>query len=145
MADEFIFTSESVSEGHPDKVCDQISDAVLDAHLAGDPNSRVACETLVATDLIVMAGWMSIVTGTFLNRFPDKVINLHPSLLPSFTQRSSKSSGRCFITSAWKGRMFSCSLCTGTTMDKRGMRRVCSKILICPEQRPRIAAGCISR
>ena len=56
MADEFIFTSESVSEGHPDKVCDQISDAVLDAHLAGDPSSRVACETLVATNLIVMAG-----------------------------------------------------------------------------------------
>ncbi|MFN2377084.1 MAG: methionine adenosyltransferase [Candidatus Binatia bacterium] len=56
MADEFIFTSESVSEGHPDKVCDQISDAVLDAHLSGDPHSRVACETLVATNLIVMAG-----------------------------------------------------------------------------------------
>jgi S-adenosylmethionine synthetase len=56
MADEFIFTSESVSEGHPDKVCDQISDAVLDAHLSGDPNSRVACETLCATNLIVMAG-----------------------------------------------------------------------------------------
>jgi S-adenosylmethionine synthetase len=55
-ADHFIFTSESVSEGHPDKVCDQISDAVLDAHLTGDPKSRVACETLVATNLIVMAG-----------------------------------------------------------------------------------------
>jgi S-adenosylmethionine synthetase len=55
-ADQFIFTSESVSEGHPDKVCDQISDAVLDAHLAGDPDSRVACETLVATNLIVLAG-----------------------------------------------------------------------------------------
>ena len=41
------FTSESVSEGHPDKVCDQISDAILDAYLAGDPESRVACETLV--------------------------------------------------------------------------------------------------
>jgi len=56
MADEFIFTSESVSEGHPDKVCDQISDAVLDAHLAGDASSRVACETLCATNLVVMAG-----------------------------------------------------------------------------------------
>jgi len=55
-ADEFVFTSESVSEGHPDKVCDQISDAVLDAHLSGDPNSRVACETLCATNLVVMAG-----------------------------------------------------------------------------------------
>jgi len=53
---EFVFTSESVSEGHPDKMCDQISDAVLDAHLAQDPNSRVACETLVKNDLIVIAG-----------------------------------------------------------------------------------------
>jgi len=52
----FTFTSESVSEGHPDKICDQISDAVLDAHLAGDPNSRVACESLVTTNLIVVAG-----------------------------------------------------------------------------------------
>lgn len=52
----YFFTSESVSEGHPDKVCDQISDAVLDAHLAQDPNARVACETLVKTGLVVLAG-----------------------------------------------------------------------------------------
>ncbi len=50
------FTSESVSQGHPDKVCDQISDAVLDAMLAQDPESRVACETLVTTGLVVVAG-----------------------------------------------------------------------------------------
>ncbi|MFT4571771.1 MAG: S-adenosylmethionine synthetase [Hyphomicrobiaceae bacterium] len=54
--DQYIFTSESVSEGHPDKVSDQISDAVLDAHLAGDPESRVACETMCATDMVVLAG-----------------------------------------------------------------------------------------
>ncbi len=53
---EHIFTSESVSEGHPDKVCDQISDAVLDACLKQDPESRVACETLCTTDLIVISG-----------------------------------------------------------------------------------------
>jgi S-adenosylmethionine synthetase len=53
---EFLFTSESVNEGHPDKMCDQISDAVLDALIAEDPNSRVALETLVKTGLIVMAG-----------------------------------------------------------------------------------------
>ena len=53
---EHVFTSESVSEGHPDKVSDQISDAILDACLAGDPESRVACETLVTTDLIVVSG-----------------------------------------------------------------------------------------
>jgi len=53
---DFLFTSESVSEGHPDKMCDQVSDAVLDALIAEDPNSRVALETLVKTGLIVLAG-----------------------------------------------------------------------------------------
>nr|HOP41484.1 methionine adenosyltransferase [Geobacteraceae bacterium] len=53
---DFIFTSESVSEGHPDKVADQISDAVLDAIIEQDPRSRVACETLVTTGMVVMAG-----------------------------------------------------------------------------------------
>jgi S-adenosylmethionine synthetase len=52
----YFFTSESVSEGHPDKMCDQISDAVLDAYLAAYPRSRVACETLVKTGLVVLAG-----------------------------------------------------------------------------------------
>ncbi len=56
MSNNFIFTSESVSEGHPDKVADQISDAVLDALLAQDPKSRVACETLVKTGMVVLAG-----------------------------------------------------------------------------------------
>ena len=52
----YLFTSESVSEGHPDKVCDQISDALLDSFLAQDPESKVACETLVTTGLVVCAG-----------------------------------------------------------------------------------------
>ena len=52
----FTFTSESVSEGHPDKICDQISDAILDAHFEGDPTSRVACETLVKNNVVVLAG-----------------------------------------------------------------------------------------
>ncbi|MBS0371444.1 MAG: methionine adenosyltransferase [Proteobacteria bacterium] len=56
MAREYLFTSESVSEGHPDKVADQISDAVLDAILAQDPHGRVACETLVSTGLVVISG-----------------------------------------------------------------------------------------
>jgi len=56
MADSYLFTSESVSEGHPDKVCDQISDAVLDAILAKHKTARVACETLVKNNLIVLAG-----------------------------------------------------------------------------------------
>src|SRR4051794_10385303 len=53
---EHLFTSESVTEGHPEKMADQISDAILDAALAGDPNSRVACETLITTGLVVVAG-----------------------------------------------------------------------------------------
>jgi S-adenosylmethionine synthetase len=55
-AKDFLFTSESVSEGHPDKMCDQISDAILDAFLAEDPDSRVACESLTKTGMIVIAG-----------------------------------------------------------------------------------------
>ena len=54
--DRFLFTSESVTEGHPDKIADQISDAILDACLEQDPHSRVACETLTATGLVVIAG-----------------------------------------------------------------------------------------
>ncbi|WP_405227631.1 methionine adenosyltransferase [Lentisalinibacter sediminis] len=56
MSNAFLFTSESVSEGHPDKVADQISDAVLDAILADDKNARVACETLVKTGMVMVAG-----------------------------------------------------------------------------------------
>ena len=57
MSDKtWLFTSESVSEGHPDKVCDRISDAVLDAYLAADPQARVACETLTTTDHVTIAG-----------------------------------------------------------------------------------------
>jgi len=52
----FLFTSESVGEGHPDKMCDQISDAVLDAHLRGDPDSKVACETVTKTGMIMLCG-----------------------------------------------------------------------------------------
>ncbi|MBV1960687.1 MAG: methionine adenosyltransferase [Immundisolibacteraceae bacterium] len=59
MADQYLFTSESVSEGHPDKVADQISDAVLDALLTDDTASRVACETLVNTGLVVLSGEIS--------------------------------------------------------------------------------------
>ena len=56
MANDFLFTSESVSEGHPDKVADQISDAILDAIFTQDPRARVAAETLTNTGLVVLAG-----------------------------------------------------------------------------------------
>jgi S-adenosylmethionine synthetase len=63
--DRFLFTSESVTEGHPDKIADQISDAVLDTVLRDDPNGRVACETLVTTGLVVVAG--EITTSTHVD------------------------------------------------------------------------------
>ena len=54
-----LFTSESVTEGHPDKMCDQISDAVLDAILSQDPNARVACETCTTTGMVMVMGEIS--------------------------------------------------------------------------------------
>ena len=54
--EKLLFTSESVTEGHPDKVCDQISDAILDALMAQDPMSRVACETCTTTGLVLVMG-----------------------------------------------------------------------------------------
>jgi S-adenosylmethionine synthetase len=65
MARDYVFTSESVTEGHPDKVADQVSDAVLDAVLTDDPNGRVACETLVTTGLVIVAG--EITTTTYVD------------------------------------------------------------------------------
>ena len=65
MSDTFVFTSESVSEGHPDKIADQISDGILDAIIAEDPNARVACETLVKTGAVVLAG--EITTSTWVD------------------------------------------------------------------------------
>src|SRR5918992_5613077 len=62
MPREFLFTSESVTEGHPDKIADQVSDSVLDAVLADDPKGRVACETLITTGLVVVAGEISTET-----------------------------------------------------------------------------------
>src|SRR5919109_307734 len=62
---EFLFTSESVTEGHPDKIADQISDGVLDAVMAEDPSGRVACETLVNTGLVVVSG--EITTDTYVD------------------------------------------------------------------------------
>src|SRR5947207_4254892 len=64
------FTSESVTEGHPDKIADQISDAILDAILRDDPTGRVACETLVTTGMAFIAG--EITTNTYVD-FPDIV------------------------------------------------------------------------
>ncbi len=71
----YLFTSESVSEGHPDKVADQISDAVLDKLIAFDPNSKVACETLVTTGQVVLAGEITTQAYVDLQRIAREVIN----------------------------------------------------------------------
>src|SRR5947208_14229664 len=71
---DYIFTSESVNEGHPDKVCDQISDAILDALLAEDPDSRVACEALIKTGLVVIAGEMTSQARVEFGEIAKKVI-----------------------------------------------------------------------
>ena len=71
----YIFTSESVSGGHPDKVCDQISDAVLDAYLAEDPNSRVACETMIKNNMVFIAGEITSLGSPDLEPVVRKTIN----------------------------------------------------------------------
>lgn len=72
--DRFLFTSESVTEGHPDKIADQISDAVLDAVMKDDPTGRVACETLVTTGLVVVAGEITTTTYVDFSEIARKVI-----------------------------------------------------------------------
>ncbi len=76
MNRSYLFTSESVSEGHPDKVCDRISDMVVDTYLAADPNSRVACETLTTTNKVVLAGEIrgpSVSKDQIINQVRDSI------------------------------------------------------------------------
>ena len=76
---ETLFTSESVSEGHPDKMCDQISDAILDAYLAQDADARIACETLTKTGIAMLAGEVKVIKGVHIDseaivrKVPDNV------------------------------------------------------------------------
>ena len=71
----YIFTSESVSAGHPDKVCDQISDAILDAYLAEDPDSRVACETIIKNNMVFIAGEITSLSNPDLEPIVRQTIN----------------------------------------------------------------------
>src|SRR5206468_10251545 len=84
-AQRHVFTSESVTEGHPDKIADQISDAVLDAIIAKDPDARVACETLVTTGMAVIAG--EITTSTYVH-IPDIVRGTIASIGYTYAQLS---------------------------------------------------------
>ena len=95
---EFLFTSESVSEGHPDKVADRISDTVLDAFLSADPYARVACETLVTTNRIVLAGE---------TRGPDSVT---PEQLGELAREAVRDIGYDQAGFSWKNAAFDCHL-----------------------------------
>jgi len=75
MSERSLFTSESVSEGHPDKLCDQVSDAVLDAILAQDPTARVACETLAKTGMVLVAGEITTSAYVDLEELVREVVN----------------------------------------------------------------------
>ena len=72
----YIFTSESVSEGHPDKAVDQISDALIDSFLAFDSNAKVACETLVTTGQVVLAGEVKSKVNLDVQKIARQVINI---------------------------------------------------------------------
>ena len=74
MHKEFLFTSESVSEGHPDKICDQISDAVLDTMLAQDPAARVACETYVKTGMVMVGGEVTTTAWADIEQIARNVV-----------------------------------------------------------------------
>ncbi|MEZ4776057.1 MAG: methionine adenosyltransferase [Bacteroidia bacterium] len=92
----YLFTSESVSEGHPDKVADQISDAVLDAMLTQDPDSRVACETLVTTGLVVLAG--EITTNAYVDL--QEVVRNTITRIGYTSDEYKFSSGSCAVMSS---------------------------------------------
>ena len=79
MSDSFVFTSESVSEGHPDKIADQISDAILDAILAEDPKARVACETLVKTGVVISSKSSGRPSSTSATTIPRWVSTATPA------------------------------------------------------------------
>jgi S-adenosylmethionine synthetase len=74
--DNYLFTSESVSEGHPDKVCDRISDAVLDAFLAEEPEARVACETFATTGMVVIGGEVGLSDQDKLKNYMGRIAEI---------------------------------------------------------------------
>ena len=96
----YLFTSESVSEGHPDKVADQISDAVLDKLLAYDPSSKVACETLVTTGQVVLAGEVKTKAYVDLQLIAREV--LRKSAIPKVSICSKVIRAACFPLSMSK-------------------------------------------
>ena len=98
----YIFTSESVSEGHPDKVCDQISDAILDAYLEHDPNSRVACETLIKNNIVVVAGEIT----------SESNLDIEPIIRQTINEKGYENYGK--FQKLWFGSYFFCSIDSGS-------------------------------
>ena len=108
MARTYLFTSESVTEGHPDKICDQISDAVLDAILAKDPNGRVACETTASTGLVHIMGEITTrspgkLSGISVMTAPSTALTAIPAVLFP-TSTSSPATSLWAWTSLWRPR-----------------------------------------
>ena len=93
----YLFTSESVTEGHPDKICDAISDAILDAILAQDPRARVACETLVKTGIVVVAGE---ITTNGDGRLPDDRPQGRSTRSATPTRRWASTASTCAVLTA---------------------------------------------
>ncbi len=91
MVRGYLFTSESVSEGHPDKLADQVSDAILDAFLTEDPNARVACETLVADNLVVLAGEFRTTDPAVFSRLRARTESIARSVLRDVGYRDAQS------------------------------------------------------
>ena len=81
----YTFSSESVSEGHPDKVCDYIADSILDAHLAGDRNSRVACEVLCKNGQVVLAGEITSRTTVDYERVTRQAVDARTGAKTPYT------------------------------------------------------------
>ena len=80
MEEKILFTSESVSEGHPDKVCDQIADAVLDACLTNDSNSRVACEVFISDNFCLVGGEITTKSRIDVNSIVKNVLSLYDEI-----------------------------------------------------------------
>ncbi len=112
---EFLFTSESVSEGHPDKVADRISDTVLDAYLAADPHARVACETLVTTNRVILAGE---------TRGPESVT---PDLLVHLARRAIHDIGYDQAGFSWRDASVECHLHAQSSDIAQGVDRAGNK------------------
>ena len=90
----FIFTSESVSEGHPDKVCDRISDAVLDAFISEEPEARVACETFATTNRVVIGGEVGLSDKNILKEYMNRIDDIARACIKRHWLRTRKISSR---------------------------------------------------